>query len=86
VREAVIDGDGPPGGVLFDQLEPAALADSVRRAEDLAARGAFDPERLRERAERFSRERFRVAFASFLAREGGDALARALAPEAAVSC
>jgi hypothetical protein len=50
--------------VLFARQTPADLADAVRRFETLS----FDPDRIRQNAERFSSQVFRVRFSSFVER------------------
>jgi glycosyltransferase involved in cell wall biosynthesis len=59
--DTVIDGET---GVLFARQTPADLADAVRRFETLS----FDPDRIRQNAERFSSQVFRVRFSSFVER------------------
>ena len=53
-----------PTGVFFDSPTPDALAGAVRRFE--ANAGAFDPAAIRAHAERFSRERCRMALTQYL--------------------
>jgi hypothetical protein len=50
--------------VLFARQTPADLADAVRRFETLS----FDPDRIRQNAERFSSQVFRERFSSFVER------------------
>lgn len=59
--DTVIDGET---GVLFARQTPADLADAVRRFETLS----FDPDRIRQNAERFSSQVFRERFSSFVER------------------
>ena len=59
--DTVIDGET---GVLFPRQTPRDLADAVRRLETLS----FDPERIRQNAERFSVSVFRERFTSFVER------------------
>ena len=59
--DTVIDG---VTGVHFAQQTPKALADAVRRFESLE----FDPERIRQHAERFSARVFREQFARYVER------------------
>ena len=53
-----------PTGVFFDEPAPAAIARAVREFESAAARIA--PAACRARAERYSAERFRAAFTSYV--------------------
>ncbi|MCC6176583.1 MAG: glycosyltransferase [Chloroflexi bacterium] len=59
--DTVIDGET---GVLFREQTPEALAGAVRRLERLS----FDPERIRQNAERFSASVFRQRFTAYVAR------------------
>ncbi|MBI3724116.1 glycosyltransferase, partial [bacterium] len=82
VRESVAPAGEPEAGVLFEEPTSASLVAAVRRFLALSERGDLpDAALLRERAERFSRERFRENFSRFLRVEGGEAFARSLAPE-----
>ncbi len=62
--ETVIDG---VTGIFFDEQKPQSLIDAVERFE--SAGDAFDPDRLRENAERFSIEHFRDNFERIISRE-----------------
>jgi glycosyltransferase involved in cell wall biosynthesis len=57
--DTVIDGET---GVHFARQTPKDLADAVRRFETLS----FDPERIRQHAERFSSQVFRQQFSAFV--------------------
>ncbi len=60
--ETVVDGRT---GVLVDSDNPACWADAIRRVRAAVADGnAFAPSACRDNAERFSRERFLMAFQS----------------------
>ena len=59
--DTVIDGET---GVHFTKQTPAGLADAVRRFETLS----FDPDRIRQNAERFSSQVFRARFSAFVER------------------
>ena len=59
--DTVIDGET---GVHFARQTPADLADAVRRFESLT----FDPDRIRQNAQRFSSEVFRDRFSAFVER------------------
>jgi len=57
-------GPEPPTGLFFDAQTVDALVDALRRLESGAV--AFDPKRLRARAEEFDRARFKERIAAFL--------------------
>ena len=57
-------GPEPPTGLFFDAQTVDALVDALRRLESGAI--AFDPKRLRARAEEFDRPRFKERIAAFL--------------------
>ena len=59
--DTVIDGET---GVHFARQTPTDLADAVRRLESLT----FDPERIRQNAQRFSAQVFRERFSAFVER------------------
>lgn len=59
--DTVIDGET---GVHFARQTPGDLADAVRRFESLT----FDPDRIRQNAQRFSSEVFRERFSTFVER------------------
>jgi glycosyltransferase involved in cell wall biosynthesis len=59
--DTVIDGET---GVHFARQTPADLADAVRRFETLT----FDPDRIRQNAQRFSSQVFRERFPAFVER------------------
>jgi glycosyltransferase involved in cell wall biosynthesis len=59
--DTVIDG---VTGVHFNEQTPAALAAAVRRMETMS----FDPQRIRQNAERFSSQIFREQFTSMVDR------------------
>ena len=59
---------GREGVLVSDPVDPAALRAAVR---ELAA-GQWDPEELRESAERFSEERFRERLAAVLLEHGAE--------------
>ena len=59
--DTVIDGET---GVHFARQTPSDLAEAVRRFESLS----FDPERIRQNAQRFSAQVFRERFSSFVER------------------
>jgi glycosyltransferase involved in cell wall biosynthesis len=58
-RESVLDGQT---GVLFDGQSPDGVVSGIERFEQLR----LDPERMRENAERFGRERFRREMAEVI--------------------
>jgi len=58
-RESVIDGQT---GVLFDGQAPDYVVSGIERFEQLR----LDPDRMRENAERFGRERFRREMAEVI--------------------
>jgi glycosyltransferase involved in cell wall biosynthesis len=58
-RESVLDGQT---GVLFDGQDPGGVVSGIERFEQLQ----LDPERMRENAERFGRERFRREMAEVI--------------------
>lgn len=62
--DTVMDG---VTGVLFHAQTPEALVEAVRRMEAFGE-GYFDPQELRRQAERFSAERFREEFRSYVER------------------
>ena len=74
VRETVIplsdEGDKPsksgPTGIFFSEQSPGSLIRAIERFE--ANSGRFDPSIIRKNAERFSKERFRKEFRSFVER------------------
>jgi glycosyltransferase involved in cell wall biosynthesis len=59
--DTVIDGET---GVHFARQTPADLAEAVRRFETLT----FDPDRIRQNAQRFSAQVFRERFSAFVAK------------------
>jgi glycosyltransferase involved in cell wall biosynthesis len=63
-------------GVLFTDSVEEGVRRFLEREKDLP-----DATTLRARARLFSRDRFRESFSAFLREEGGEAFARALAPE-----
>lgn len=64
-RETILGIDQKsPTGLFFDSQEPNVIADAVRQFESWGP--VFDPVACRRNAERFSAERFRLAFAGFV--------------------
>jgi glycosyltransferase involved in cell wall biosynthesis len=64
-RETIIAEGARPTGMFFDAPEPAAVVECLRRF--LARRVRFDPLHCHENARRFSEERFRQDFVTYIA-------------------
>ena len=65
LRETVVENET---GLFFDEQTPESVADAINTFEELPT-DFFDPDHIRKNAERFSIQRFRDEFISFVAAE-----------------